>query len=262
MVLKNKIQSKFTIISNVILSDPELGLFDRGLLSTLYSLPDGWNLSIRGLSSIVKDGQSSISAGLNRLIKAGYIHRYRARNEEGQLGETVYELIIPEDAETRVDRTFHPRLENPDMDYPNMENPSQYNTKKNKNKDDDDTRAYKKGTSIIESAPAAETLEDSCDPLVNQVMEILNNPNPAPYPKTQAEIIAARIRRQQEEGCKIANARRYVKACIDNYVTPVRRPDRQRKPPASQKKNGFINYTQRHYDFEKLEKELLGGGGG
>lgn len=78
-VLKNRTQNNFTMISNTILRDRELSMKDRGVLCTICSLPDGWNFSIRGLCSLVKDGEDSIRASVKHLEKEGYIKRNSIR---------------------------------------------------------------------------------------------------------------------------------------------------------------------------------------
>ena len=54
-IIKDKPQNNFTMISNRILKDKELSMKDRGVLCTLYSLPDDWEFSINGISAIVSD---------------------------------------------------------------------------------------------------------------------------------------------------------------------------------------------------------------
>lgn len=43
-VLKNKKQKNFTMISNSVLCDKDLSMKDKGVLCTICSLPDGWEL--------------------------------------------------------------------------------------------------------------------------------------------------------------------------------------------------------------------------
>ena len=93
-ILKNKTQGNFTIVSNEILRDENLKLFDRGLLITIIGLPDGWNFTIRGLASIVPDGKSAIEASINRLKAQGYLKIYQDRNA-GKLGNNIIEICLP-----------------------------------------------------------------------------------------------------------------------------------------------------------------------
>ena len=59
--------------------DENLGLTERGLLITLLSLPDGWNLSVAGLTHILPDGKDKVAKSLNILIKTGYVTREQGR---------------------------------------------------------------------------------------------------------------------------------------------------------------------------------------
>ena len=84
----------FSQIYKAVLHDKTLGAFDRGLLITLYNLPDDWKFSVSGLCSILPDGKSAISGSLRRLEDKGYLRLTKARNEKG-LFETSLELCIP-----------------------------------------------------------------------------------------------------------------------------------------------------------------------
>lgn len=84
----------FSQIYKTVLHDKTLGAFDRGLLITLYNLPDDWKFSVSGLCSILPDGKSAISGSLRRLEDKGYLRLTKARNEKG-LFETSLELCIP-----------------------------------------------------------------------------------------------------------------------------------------------------------------------
>ena len=67
----------YTVMANHHLRDERLSLKAKGLLSMLLSLPDDWEISIRGLASIVTDGVGAVQTGINELIEAGYIVRRR-----------------------------------------------------------------------------------------------------------------------------------------------------------------------------------------
>ncbi len=91
-VLKNKTQKNFTMISNNILRDTELKMIDRGMLCTLYSLPDGWNFSVAGLTAIMPDGKSAITNSLKRLENIGYLKRTTYHGKRGKF-ETEIEVF-------------------------------------------------------------------------------------------------------------------------------------------------------------------------
>ena len=83
-VLKNRTQKNFTIISNNVLRDQNLSMKDRGVFCTICSLPDGWEFSIAGLSSIVPDGVDAIRASIKNLEELGYMQRTKTRGKDGK----------------------------------------------------------------------------------------------------------------------------------------------------------------------------------
>lgn len=139
----------YTIMSNHHLKDKRLSLKAKGLLSLILSLPDNWNYSSRGLAAICKEGVDSISGALKELEQAGYIVRYRVRNDKGRITDTEYAIYetpreVTEDTPDAVEPdsgtpdTTSPYPENLDvekpypveayMDLPGTEKPAQLNT--------------------------------------------------------------------------------------------------------------------------------------
>lgn len=82
-VLKNKTQNQYVNVDMQIFHDKKL--IDRGMITTLLSLPDGWEFSIKGMAAILPDGETAISSSLNRIEKHGYITRRQVRNIELQM---------------------------------------------------------------------------------------------------------------------------------------------------------------------------------
>ena len=159
MVLKNHTQKNYTLVASAILRDPNLCLFDRGLLCTIISLPDGWNLSVYGLAAILPDGKDAIRAGLKRLEAAGYLRIEQTHNERGKFAANVVEVfaepthadeIQPADHIDEQEKNvlqekanepkkpentaFHPCAGYPTTVDPSTGKTPKYNTKKNKNK--------------------------------------------------------------------------------------------------------------------------------
>lgn len=131
-ILKNATQGNFVLISQQIMQDKTLGLTERGLLITLMSLPDGWNLTIRGLQSILPDGRDKITNGLNHLIKLGYIEKQQVRSE-GRYGNNILEIhSVPLSLEPIEGK---PSAENPLTDKPLTEKLPQLNNKELINKE-------------------------------------------------------------------------------------------------------------------------------
>lgn len=79
-VLKSK---DYTTICNRIFKDKRLSLKAKGLLAMLLSLSDHWDLSVRGLEVILKEGKASIKNTINELIENGYVEREQQKNDKG-----------------------------------------------------------------------------------------------------------------------------------------------------------------------------------
>lgn len=171
-ILKNKTQNNFTMISNSILRDKELSMKDRGVLCTICSLPDGWEFSIAGLSSIVSDGKDSIRASLLKLEKLGYIKRTQSRGEGGKF---ISEVEVFTERDTMAD--FPTRLNRygqVDTDEPtridrhgrtDTENPTQYNNDNIKQTDNSDD--------VISINQSTETYADDGEMEIAQYKEMV-----------------------------------------------------------------------------------------
>lgn len=109
----------YTVMANHHLRDERLSLKAKGLLSMLLSLPDDWEISIRGLASIVTDGVGAVQTGINELIEAGYIVRRRQHADTGAFAG--FEYIIHEIPPC----TENPYTANPYTGKPYTENPAQ-----------------------------------------------------------------------------------------------------------------------------------------
>ena len=109
----------YTVMANHHLRDERLSLKAKGLLSMLLSLPDDWEISIRGLASIVTDGVGAVQTGINELIDAGYIVRRRQHADTGAFAG--FEYIIHEVPPC----TENPYTANPYTGKPYTENPTQ-----------------------------------------------------------------------------------------------------------------------------------------
>ena len=56
----------------------------------LLSLPDTWNYSVRGLSSITPDGVDGVLTALKELERLGYLERNQQRESNGRMGRAEY----------------------------------------------------------------------------------------------------------------------------------------------------------------------------
>ena len=113
-VIKSK---DYTTICNRIFKDRRLSLKAKGLLAMLLSLSNHWELSIKGLIVILKEGESAIRSTINELIENGYVERERVKNEKGVIigiNYTVFES---------------PKLNSPRLGFPNVDNQVQVSNK-------------------------------------------------------------------------------------------------------------------------------------
>ena len=94
----------YTVMSNYHLRDKQLSLKAKGLLSQMLSLPDNWDYTLAGLSTINRESKDAIRTAIQELEKAGYIQRHQKDDTSGRFGGNEY--IIYESPIT-------PSLENP-----------------------------------------------------------------------------------------------------------------------------------------------------
>ena len=91
-VLKNKTQGNYVNVYKGIVMDRSLSLKERGMMLTLLSLPDNWELTVAGLKKILPDGKAAICNCLSNLQSSGYLTREQSRGEGGMYGENVVEV--------------------------------------------------------------------------------------------------------------------------------------------------------------------------
>jgi hypothetical protein len=89
----------YTVVGNRIIRDPNVSLKAKGLFVLVMSLPDDWNLSIDGLTCILKESESAIAATLRELIEHGYCRREQLRSGTGVgFGTASYTFIEDPDS--------------------------------------------------------------------------------------------------------------------------------------------------------------------
>ena len=96
----------------------------------LLSLPDTWNYSVRGLSSITPDGVDGVLTALKELERLGYLERNQQRESNGRMGRAeyvIYEMPRKKPC-SESPCTEKPYTVNPDTDTPVTENPAQLST--------------------------------------------------------------------------------------------------------------------------------------
>lgn len=83
----------FSVIDNKIFRNASLSLKAKGLLCTMLSFADYWDLSISRLSRFCKCGKTQIKTALDEIVKEGYLVKDKQiRDENGKFAG--YEWIL------------------------------------------------------------------------------------------------------------------------------------------------------------------------
>lgn len=82
--------TQFTIIGNRIIQDRSLSLKAKGIASLMFSLGDGWEVSVERLMEYSIDGRDAVRTAIIELENAGYLRRERVRDDTGMLGNMNY----------------------------------------------------------------------------------------------------------------------------------------------------------------------------
>lgn len=167
MAIKKEGSAKgYTVINNHLLKNTDLSLKAKGLLCLMFSLPENWNFSTMGLTSIVKDGKTSVCSALKELEENRYLIRTPIRNDKGSFIDWEYRIFeVP----------YDPSAEELDASYPHAENQHlnnrpQLNTNKSI-KDKLNTNIYKKESKKKEFEDILSKIED--EDIVNALGEFI-----------------------------------------------------------------------------------------
>lgn len=93
MKIKTNREEGYIVMGNYHLRDKKLSLKAKGLLSLMLSLPDTWNYSILGLSSICIESGDTVRNILKELKENKYLKVVENRDDNGRFN---YEYIIYE----------------------------------------------------------------------------------------------------------------------------------------------------------------------
>ena len=88
-----KKEEGYTVMSNYHFKDRRLSLKAKGLLSLMLSLPDNWDFSIMGLTSICIESRDTIRKIINELKINKYLKVVENWDKNGRF---YYEYIIYE----------------------------------------------------------------------------------------------------------------------------------------------------------------------
>lgn len=118
----------YTVMSNFHLADRRLSLKAIGLLSKMLSLPDEWDYTIAGLTTICCEGKAAIATAIQELEATGYIVRRQLRTKDGAFGGNEYIVHEEPCCVENAPQTDFRLTDNPATDFPSTENQPQLNT--------------------------------------------------------------------------------------------------------------------------------------
>ena len=165
----------FTVVANCVFKDRSLSAKAKGILVEMLSLPESWDYTLKGLTTLFSDGIDSIRQGINELEKHGYIVRERKRDAKGRLGGMEYVIyetphVVQEDSqsvENLIDSAYpespEPTTEKPMQDSSAEEMPTVYKELNKYNKNKSMTFEINKNSFLPE---VSEDLEE-CAPVEN-----------------------------------------------------------------------------------------------
>lgn len=117
--------ANFTVMSNYHFKEKKMSLKAKGLLSLMLSLPEDWDYSVAGLTTLSKDGKDGVMTALAELEKFGYLTRIRLVNDKGQFDGIEYNIFEQPQEKPVAEK---PISEKSNQDNPISENPTQSNT--------------------------------------------------------------------------------------------------------------------------------------
>ena len=99
----------YTVMSNYHLQDKNLSYKAKGLLSFILSLPDNWELNVKGLVAVSKEGTKAINSILKELELNNYLIRERKQKANGRFfyEYNIYELPYTQKGLTDIGYTLN-----------------------------------------------------------------------------------------------------------------------------------------------------------
>lgn len=85
-------KTDYTVIDNNIFKNQKLTLKAKGMICTMLSLPDDWNFSEEGLTSLSNDSRTGIRNTLEELMKFGYLTRKQLKDKNGKFSNMEYTI--------------------------------------------------------------------------------------------------------------------------------------------------------------------------
>ena len=188
----------FTVVANCVFKDRSLSAKAKGILVEMLSLPESWDYTLKGLTTLFSDGIDSIRQGINELEKHGYIVRERKRDSRGRLGGMEY--VIYETPHKPVENSIDSA--DPESSEPTTEKPTQDSSAEEMPTVYKELNKYNKNKSM--------TFEINKDSFLPEVSE--NSEDPAPVEKPDCRPVG------RKEVSDTSRAREEIKRQIEYDV--------------------------------------------
>jgi hypothetical protein len=131
-IITIKPRNGFTVLPNRTLRDNRLSLKTRAILAIMFSLPEDWDYTVAGLSTICGAGRDAVRSALRELETYGYLTRVQQHDAAGHFSRNEY-IVADEPAQNEDaplpenPSTDEPSAGEPLTDEPVTENPTQQN---------------------------------------------------------------------------------------------------------------------------------------
>lgn len=172
----------YTIMSNNHLLNKDLSLKAKGLMSLILALPDDWNYSIGGLTTMSNDGRDAVSSTLKTLQQFGYVAIEKVR-EQGQF-KSIYHIFENPDENIFTDTENPLRLNR--CSSADSENPIQQNTNNQETNNKDTNNQLIENASVFGAFDLFELYKKSCP----------NFPQPREFSEDRKKKTIARLKKK------------------------------------------------------------------
>ena len=256
--MKNETEFEFDEILGMGFTTVPNGIFESdltfnaiGIYCTIIKMKNanGWKVYQSTLVSD-KNGRTKVMNGMKELIEKGWIEKVQLRDEKGRLNGVKY--IIRSMPTAFLPKSEKPTSGNPTSEKPNSDNvPLQIKTNTNKEKTNKkNTNKYTTQQQVACSSNAV-NLNSSC------ITEIENNTHLKLSNNQFKKVSNWDIDRLRKAIAIFKEQQGQYFALLEKIYL-----DNGNFVPKSNKSNtnskNSANFTQREYDYEKLEKQLLG----
>ena len=123
MIVREPGRHRWVVIDQAVIRNPTLSYRARGILATLLSMPDHWEVNSEWLAMMGSEGRDAIRAALRELEAAGHMIRHKAQTADGRWTShwVVYEQPVDRGGEKPVTEDGFPGVGFPGANRRNTE---------------------------------------------------------------------------------------------------------------------------------------------